>query len=144
TARGGMARAAGEGYPGGEEATAWVQGTTVPGTIPELEPGEHPHTDGPHRKVDVPRHREPDPEGVDPLDPVGGDGAARRRPRGGFSVKFRNLGEDQDRSRYDMERKTIYINLDHPAVAAALGSGGVEETTFRRLSYEIAFTEYAI
>jgi len=68
----------------------------------------------------------------------------RRRPRGGFSVKYWNLGEDEDRSRYDIERKTIYINLDHPAVAAALGSGGVEEATFRRLSYEIAFTEYAI
>jgi hypothetical protein len=29
-------------------------------------------------------------------------------------------------------------------VSAALGDGGVEETTFRRLSYEIAFSEYAM
>lgn len=143
TARGGMTGAAGEGFPGGDEPSAWVQGTSLPGTIPDREPSVQPHTVGVPRKADVPRHGEPDDQGVDPLDPVGGEGA-RRRPRGGFTVKFRNLGEDQDRSRYDMERKTIYINLDHPAVVAALGSGGVEETTFRRLSYEIAFTEYAI
>ena len=38
----------------------------------------------------------------------------------------------------------ILINLDHPVVAAALGDGGEEEPSFRRLSYEIAFSEYAM
>jgi len=36
------------------------------------------------------------------------------------------------------------INLDHPVVAAALGEAGVEDPTFKRLSYEIAFSEYAL
>jgi hypothetical protein len=36
------------------------------------------------------------------------------------------------------------INLDHPVVNAALGSSGVEDPSFRRLSYEIAFGEYAM
>jgi hypothetical protein len=33
--------------------------------------------------------------------------------------------------------------IDHPLVSAALGDG-VEDTTFPRLSYEIAFSEYAM
>jgi hypothetical protein len=36
------------------------------------------------------------------------------------------------------------INLDHPVVSAALAGGGIEDSGFRRLSYEIAFSEYAI
>ena len=39
---------------------------------------------------------------------------------------------------------TILINLDHPLVRAALGDGSVEDPAFRRLSYEIAFSEYAM
>jgi hypothetical protein len=38
----------------------------------------------------------------------------------------------------------ILINLDHPLVSAALGDGGTEDLAFRRLSYELAFTEYAM
>ena len=38
----------------------------------------------------------------------------------------------------------ILINLDHAVVSNALGDGVVEELTFRRLSYEIAFSEYAL
>ena len=150
TARGGLSGGAGQGSPAGDEATAWVGGTSVPGTIPtpERRQDQQPHesTESEHeqRKADVTHRGEPNERGVHPLDPAGGEDSVRRRPRGGFSVKYWNLGDDEDRSRYDMERKTIYINLDHPAVAAALGSGSVEDATFRRLSYEIAFTEYAI
>jgi hypothetical protein len=39
---------------------------------------------------------------------------------------------------------SILINLDHPVVSAALSDGSVEEIGFRRLSYEIAFSEYAM
>jgi hypothetical protein len=45
---------------------------------------------------------------------------------------------------YDPPTLTILINLDHALVSAALGDGHVEDTTFRRLSYEIAFSEYAM
>ncbi len=45
---------------------------------------------------------------------------------------------------YDPPTLTILINLDHALVSAALGDGNVEDTTFRRLSYEIAFSEYAM
>jgi hypothetical protein len=39
---------------------------------------------------------------------------------------------------------SILINLDHPVVSAALSESGIEESGFRRLSYEIAFSEYAM
>ncbi|MCK6479620.1 MAG: hypothetical protein L6R43_05550 [Planctomycetes bacterium] len=54
------------------------------------------------------------------------------------------MGHDEERSRYDEERKVILTNLDHPMVAAALEVGGVNDVTFRRLSYEIAMTQYAL
>jgi hypothetical protein len=42
------------------------------------------------------------------------------------------------------DERVIIINLDHPEIAEALTGGGVEEVAFRRLSYEVAFTEYAL
>lgn len=45
---------------------------------------------------------------------------------------------------YDPAALAILINLDHPVVAAAIGEGNVEDPAFRRLSYEIAFSEYAM
>jgi hypothetical protein len=85
-----------------------------------------------------------DPEGKDLVSPAGGSSKKKRRPTGGFKVEFRNLGEEEDRSRYIPESMTILINKDHPTVSAALGDGNVEDLGFRRLSYEIAFGEYSI
>jgi hypothetical protein len=68
----------------------------------------------------------------------------KRHPRGGFNVQFRQNGPESQRAFYERETKTIYVNLDHPQVAAARGGHEVEEPAFKRLSYEIAFTEYAI
>lgn len=78
------------------------------------------------------------------MDPAGGDGGKRRRSQGGFRVEYKTLGTDAERSIYDPTTLTILINLEHPLVMAALGDGQVEDTTFRRLSYEIAFSEYAM
>ena len=59
-------------------------------------------------------------------------------------MEYRKIGKNEDRSRYDSAALTILINLDHAVVAAALGNGKVEDPTFKRLSYEIAFSEYAM
>jgi hypothetical protein len=75
--------------------------------------------------------------------PAGGSGT-RPKPRGGFQVSFRNSGAESDRALYVSNDRTIYINLDHPQIVAARGAGSVEEPTFRRLAYEVAFAEYAI
>jgi len=54
------------------------------------------------------------------------------------------MGTDERRATYAPDERTIYINLEHPQLVAAQGDAGVEEPTFRRLTYEVAFTEYAI
>jgi len=63
---------------------------------------------------------------------------------GGFNVDFRNMGADEPRAKYVRDERTIYINLDHPQIANAKSIGGIEDIAFRRLSYEVAFSEYAI
>ncbi len=128
---------------GGDNDT-WVRGTQQPGTTiqPPNEPKEG--SGGQDRKApDVEPRGEPDEKGENVVDPVGGAGK-RRRPRGGFRVEYKNLGKSEERSVYDPTTLTILINLDHKLVAAALGEGSVEDKTFRRLSYEIAFSEYSI
>ncbi len=73
------------------------------------------------------------------------DSAERsERPRGGFRVEFANNGNEAARAKYVAEERAIYINLDHPQVAAAKGVGGMDDPAFRRLAYEVAFAEYAI
>lgn len=70
---------------------------------------------------------------------------SKRHPSGGgFKVQYRENGPEAPRAFYESESRTIYINLDHPQVVAAKGDGDTEEPNFKRLSYEIAFTEYAI
>ncbi len=75
-------------------------------------------------------------------------GSPRKRTRptaaGGFSVDFRNMGAEERRAAYKREERTIYVNLDHPQIAAALAIGGVDDVAFRRLAYEVAFSEYSI
>lgn len=70
---------------------------------------------------------------------------SKRHPSGGgFKVQYRENGPEAPRAFYESETRTIYINLDHPQVVAAKANGDTEDPTFKRLSYEIAFTEYAI
>lgn len=76
--------------------------------------------------------------------PSGGKGSSTAKPRGGFQIKFEHQGEKQNRALYVSEERTIYINLDHPQLVAAEKKGGTEEMTFRQLTYEIAFSEYAL
>ena len=66
------------------------------------------------------------------------------RIKGGFNVDYKNLGIDEHRSRYDDTALTILINLDHPVIKTALDKKGPEDISFKRLAYEIAFTEYSL
>jgi len=68
----------------------------------------------------------------------------KKRARGGFSVDFLNMGSDEARAKYERENRTIYVNLDHPQIFAALDTSGTDDPVFRRLAYEVAFAEYAI
>lgn len=67
-----------------------------------------------------------------------------KRMRGGFNVDFREMGEENARARYEDTTRTILINLDHPQIAAAKKNNGIEDPLFKRMAYEVAFSEYAI
>jgi hypothetical protein len=88
------------------------------------------------------------------VEPASGDADAKghskpsnrtvKKNAGGFDVKFEHMGEEENRAKYDRTSRTIYINIDHPQLIAARGNGEIEDPNFRRLSFEVAFTEYAI
>lgn len=129
----------------GNDASSWVEGTTRPGNVEKAD-DRAPNGEGAPQGRQAPPIRKSgseDDAGGESVDPAGGEGK-RRRPQGGFRVEYRELGPREDRSRYDRTTLTILINLDHPAARNAIGSAGIEDPQFRRLSYEIAFTEYSI
>lgn len=142
--QGGAAKLFGEGSPGSDEPDAWVEGLDEPGIVSTRNTGSRVGNGGGRDTPDIKRAGERSKEGPDSVSPAGGEGTRRTRPRGGFQVDFRNLGADGNRSEYDEKSMTILINLDHPVVAAALADGVVEDPVFRRLAYEIAFSEYAM
>jgi hypothetical protein len=142
--RGPAPAAFGDTSSAGEGSDDWARGTAEPGDVRETDSG---------RRTGGAQGREPpslsvsgllNPDGRHAVDPVGGERARKTKPRGGFRVDFRPLGRDEPRSYYDSPILTILINLDHPVVAAALAGSSVEDIAFRRLAYEIAFSEYAM
>lgn len=141
------ARQGGSGS-GDEEPDLWITGLEQPGEIDTLSETEardrgKVSNDPPRPAPIIYRTGQPDNDADAAVSPAGGQGK-RKRPRGGFRVEYRELGEDEDRSMYDSNAMTILINTDHPVVAAALKRDGIESISFRRLSYEVAFSEYAI
>ncbi|MDE0686515.1 MAG: ATP-binding protein [Candidatus Poribacteria bacterium] len=68
------------------------------------------------------------------------------RQKAVFSIEFEHFTAGQNRSRYDGNTKTIFINLDHPQIANAFETGGntTSSRQFREICYEVAAVEYAI
>ena len=54
------------------------------------------------------------------------------------------MGKNEARARYVSDERTIYINIDHPQLIAAQSERSIDDPLFIRISYEVAFTEYAI
>jgi hypothetical protein len=73
------------------------------------------------------------------------NGAGRKSRSGAFSIEFRNLTIDQERSKYEPEDHRILINLDHPQVVNAFKEGGstLDSNHFLAIVYEIATVAYA-
>ena len=126
------------------EEGVWVEGTRVPGDVEQTTDRDDTVKAKKRGRPDpnIGRRGSPDENGMAAVDPMDGTGQKNRKPRGGFSVEYLHLGEDSARSQYKDLR--ILINLDHPVVRNALRNGGVEDLSFKRLSYEIAFAEYSI
>lgn len=133
----------GAGASGDREPDLWVEGLDQPGELDTPKSNAGTGTGSGRDAPTIPKLGHPAEDGDAVVAPAGGEGQ-RKRPRGGFSVEFRNLGENEDRSMYDANGMAIIINKDHPVVAAAVKGDGIESISFRRLSYEIAFSEYAI
>ena len=74
---------------------------------------------------------------------AGGQGK-QKKPSGGFKIEYKALGQDSNRATYRSEERTIFINLDHPQLVVVNRGNNIENPDFRRLSYEIAFTEYSV
>jgi len=147
SSRKGAARSQAATRAADNEPDEWTRGVEAPGVLvktPPKQPNPSPEAQPPRPTPQVQPRGQPDALGDNAVDPVGGREGNRRRPQGGFRVEYRPLGGDAERSVYDPITLTIIINLEHPLVMAALGDGHVEDTTFRRLSYEIAFSEYAM
>jgi hypothetical protein len=149
SARRGAAKAQFGSQATDEGSEEYVKGIQTPGIIikqPGKEPNPDPNPDPKPQPLppNVQVRGVANADGDNSVDPVGGAEGRRRRPQGGFRVEYKNLGKSEERSVYDPSTLTILINLDHPLVAAALGDGHAEDPTFRRLSYEIAFSEYAM
>jgi hypothetical protein len=134
----------GDAAEGDSEPDVWVRGTQRPGNVAQSTTRRRTHKNHGGTPPNVTPRGEPDEHGNSAVDAAGGSGSNRSRPRGGFRVEYRNLGASEDRSRYEPATLSILINLDHAVVKAALADGKVEDPTFRRLSYEIAFSEYAM
>ena len=133
----------GSAQSAGEEETAWVLGIDTPGDVVEPERQDRTRLGKGRPDPQIDKRGIPNAAGDDSVSPAGGTGR-RRRPRGGFSVDYEHLGPDEGRSLYDDAALRIVINLDHPVVAKALATAGPEDLAFRRLSYEVAFSEYSM
>ena len=131
---------------GGDKENELFWGDQVPAE--EISPEGSPGSSGGSRSGGgEPRNLNPqvqaDLKGQKKGSPTGGTGS-NHKPQGGFQVSFDHMGEDENRAKYFREKRTIYINLDHPQLTAAKGLGSTEELVFKRLAYEIALAEYAI
>jgi hypothetical protein len=132
------------------DEAALVPGDEIPGFVlqgigerdgpnPSLDPGPKP---GP-----VPQIVKADPA-ADTKVAKPSSGRPKPAAAGGFNVEFEKMGINEKRAKYDRDTRTIYINLEHPRIAVEVSHtkarSPVDDPTFMRMAYEIAFTEYAI
>jgi hypothetical protein len=130
----------------GEETGTLISGDTLPAVEVSAKGGEGKTGNGVMGNAEPPDFR-PILKGADqgPKKASLAQTAPRKPgPRGGFQVKFDNMGTESNRAKYVSDERTIYLNLDHPQLTAARGCAPVDDLNFRRLAYEVAFAEYAI
>jgi hypothetical protein len=131
------------------EDVAAVFGDELPGVIVGNQqgndgPGPGPEPDDPPPFLPRVEFLESAPENLAKKAPT----VPKNSPAGGFNVAFEKIGINEKRAKYDRDKRTIYINLEHPRIAMELrtasGQLPLDDPNFLRMAYEIAFTEYAI
>ena len=133
----------GDSVLGGAEADSWVSGSEEPGSLSKATSSGKGQGGKGRKDPEITPRGQKDLAGAESVDPAGGAGAKKSKPRGGFGVSYKHIGRDEHRAVYDPTSLMIWINLDHPVLSAVLKDSTVEDITFRRLSYEIAFSEYS-
>ena len=87
--------------PAGSEESDYVEGIQTPATIESADKrAKGGRGSGDRESPNVPRRASARDDGDSSADPPGGGGASKK-PRGGFRVAYRELGEREYRSRYD-------------------------------------------
>jgi len=132
---------------GGDEEGEIIFGSDVPATIvAEFGSPGRSGTNGGNGE-EIPNHRPqvvPGPQDAAKQGQRAGGTGSRPKPAGGFAVQFSHMGIESHRAVYVSDDRTIHINLDHPQIAAAIHAVSIDDPAFRRLAYEVAFSEYAI
>jgi hypothetical protein len=129
-----------------EQGEALVPGGEIPGSELFLTGSPGVSNDGTRLNGD-PREFLPQltPEERGPERGRKGEETRRRSSgKGGFQIQFKQMGSESSRAQYVPDERTIYVNLDHPVLVSARGSNPIDDPTFRRLAYEVAFSEYAV
>ena len=130
----------------GEDETVLVRGTEVPVNVVDTSGGPGPMgADGGGNQSGATGGQKFERSDIPETSADQTKGRPRRNPNaGGFRVDFANMGIEEARAKYERDNRTIFINLEHPQISAARQRGGQEDPSFRRLSFEVAFSEYAI
>jgi hypothetical protein len=131
---------------GGQQDDDLIFGSELPAkqSMPQGGPGGgQGEGGGPEAQNQNPAVEPAQPEAPKLGRPSGGRGSTPK-PAGGFRIEFSPMGIDSPRAQYVPDERTIYINLEHPQLAAAKGLRPIDDPVFRRLAYEVAFSEYAI
>lgn len=61
-----------------------------------------------------------------------------------FEIRYARHGADAPRAQYIIKEGAITLNRDHPQLRSAEREAGIESKTYRMVSFDIAFTEYAL
>lgn len=123
------------------DQTGGPNGGGIDGISPPPGPGPEPR---PPLPSDEPLVAPPKDDSAQTAGRMAGGSGKAPKARGGFSVQFKNNGKEGHRAFYERDSRVIVINLDHPQIAAAKGKQDADSPAFRRLSYEVAFSEYAV
>ena len=78
------------------------------------------------------------------------NGEGKNKSSGGteFKVKYQNNLPENPRAKFQADKNTVFINLDHPYIADLKKGDASKDVTknlfFTKISHEIAYTEYAM
>tara|TARA_Y100001935_G_scaffold104760_1_gene86925 strand:- start:325 stop:1953 length:1629 start_codon:yes stop_codon:yes gene_type:complete len=74
------------------------------------------------------------------------NGEGKNKSKGGssFKVEYRANGKENPRAKFLQDINTVFINTDHPYIKKMEKESKDDDTLFKTITYDIAFTEYAL